>query len=1001
MATTQELKTKFTSLLQQMFQLDQPELDFGIYRIMHARKDDINRFIEQDLPKKITEAFAGFEGMDKQQVAKELEKAQQAAIAAGFDPSQSPKVKELEQQYNAKVDLTREEGEVYDALITFFNRYYDEGDFISRRIYKDGTYAIPYNGEEVVLHWANKGQYYIKSSENLRDYTFRLNPHDEQNPMRVHFKLVDAEAGASNNNKEAEGKNRVFVLRQSEEQPSWSEVSVKNGITETTELEIYFEFRAATENDWTETVKASATAAAKKKPPTQDHLRQIAVELLIGEDSNLPEKWRDPLSNSYVKANGETADYSLLQGQINNYTKANKFDYFIHKDLGKFLRQELDFYIKNELMRWEDIAANKANFAKLGPMFSKIEVIRQLGEAIITFLAQLEDFQKKLWLKKKFVTETQYCITLDRLQESPGLVEIALNNDAQRQEWIDLFNVDLAELDQLKANGVERVLEHTNYRFLLVDTKFFDAGFKNELLASIDDIDEQINGLLVNSENFQALNLIQDKFKEKVKCIYIDPPYNSGGNDFLYKDAYQNSSWLSMLYDRVIEAAKLLPEDGVVFIHIDDKDEENRVSHRLMTMVESIFGKNNYLDNLIWIKNTTHNDAKTFSHNHEYILAFAKNRSAAAEVHEMFRQNKPGYAEVMELVHGLNPEYPTIDEIQEKIRALYKEQTTAYKESVLAEGRAWNDEAKKSDPWKGIKQYNNAEYRDSRGNLVDESEAKDKGAKIWVYMRDNSSWPNAGSLTTAHKTEGDPDYRFYQPLHPITGKPCPAPKTGWRWRQTPNLEKPDTLSFEKLVEQNFIAFGEDELTTPRNKKFLHTVDTDVVKSTMPDYTDGEKELANVLGERGVFSNPKPTSIGRKLIEISTGYTDTVLDFFAGSGTSIQAVIQQNIVDEKARQFIGVEMGNHFDEILQKRVKKSLYSVHWKDGVAEQLNHISAFYKYIRLESYEDTLGNLALNRPDQIQSDMFNSQDPDMDSAREEYLLNYMLEVETRRHLSR
>jgi adenine-specific DNA-methyltransferase len=110
------------------------------------------------------------------------------------------------------VDIGALESEVYDHLFSFFRRYYSEGDFLAKRVYKPGVYAIPYEGEEVTLHWANKDQYYIKTSEYLRDYAFRLRPDDEQKPMRVHFRLADAVEGEHGNVKAAEGKDRVFIL---------------------------------------------------------------------------------------------------------------------------------------------------------------------------------------------------------------------------------------------------------------------------------------------------------------------------------------------------------------------------------------------------------------------------------------------------------------------------------------------------------------------------------------------------------------------------------------------------------------------------------------------------------------------------------------------------------------------------------------------------------------------------------------------------------------------
>src|SRR5690554_6804378 len=249
----QQRRQKFADLLREMFQLNQPELDFGLYRIMHARKDDINRFIEQDLPRLTQEAFSDFAGQDKAQIEEELIKARKAAEDAGFNADESPRVKALEEQMRAGFDLAREEGEVYDALLTFFGRYYSEGDFISRRVYKDGTYAIPYQGEEVVLHWANKDQYYIKSSEHLRDYTLLLNPSagEGEDKQRVHFKLVDATAGAKDNNKDTDDSKRQFIL--DAEQPFeliTGEPDAKGNIYQ--ELVCRFEFRTATINDWEE-----------------------------------------------------------------------------------------------------------------------------------------------------------------------------------------------------------------------------------------------------------------------------------------------------------------------------------------------------------------------------------------------------------------------------------------------------------------------------------------------------------------------------------------------------------------------------------------------------------------------------------------------------------------------------------------------------------------------------------------------------------------------------
>ncbi|MDO8692272.1 MAG: site-specific DNA-methyltransferase, partial [Dehalococcoidia bacterium] len=203
---------KLLALLKELFQLDQPDLDFGLYRIMHAKSGEVTQFLERDLLPQVKASFAQYQPADKAELLKELNEMKSGIEKAGMNPSDSPRVQELEKRIvDHAVDLSALEAEVYDHLYSFFRRYYSEGDFLSKRVYKAGVYAIPYEGEEVKLHWANADQYYIKTTEYLRDYTFRLRPDDDMNPMRVHFRLADAAEGEHGNAKPAEGRDRVFV----------------------------------------------------------------------------------------------------------------------------------------------------------------------------------------------------------------------------------------------------------------------------------------------------------------------------------------------------------------------------------------------------------------------------------------------------------------------------------------------------------------------------------------------------------------------------------------------------------------------------------------------------------------------------------------------------------------------------------------------------------------------------------------------------------------------
>lgn len=989
-------RQKFANLLRDMFQLNQPELDFGLYRIMHARKADIERFIDQDLPNITRKAFANFASSDKAELQKELEQAKKSAVDAGFNPEESPKVRELQKQLADNFDLAREEGEVYDALVTFFNRYYDEGDFLSRRVYKNGTYAIPYQGEEVVLHWANKDQYYIKSSETLRDYSFRLNTIAAQqggDPKRVHFKLVDADAGAQNNNKEADSSKRVFIL--DHEQPfEIIDGEPNEDGKRYPELQLRFVFRAATQDDWNATAAMQeeldkATAAAKKKPPVQGNLLVGAVNHLLAESSGLPAEWRTALNRDYSKANGDKADYSILQGQLNNYTKKNSFDYFIHKDLGGFLTRELDYYIKNELLDWDDLAALKHNPARLAPMLSKMEVIRQLGENIIAFLAQLENFQKKLWLKKKFVTETNYCITLDRLADHTNLLEQVFDNENQLADWQKLYALDLDKLDHdYEGLSWEAFLAKPEYRYLMLDTRHFDEAFKAQLLATIEDLDDQCDGLLVHSENFQALNLLQERYKEQVKCIYIDPPYNTGGDGFAYKDQYQHSSWKAMYFDRVEAVSKLMNDTSVFFTSINEieRDSVNFISR-------DIFGGDNHIEEIIWARDTVSNNSPLYSKSHEYIEVFSKNRKFLEDDDSIFRETRPGYFEVVELLNDLVGQAP--EEIENAVKKLYSNHKAEHLDSELKRGQTRED-AKRSDPWKGLYPYINVEYRDSQGRFVEWNGSIKKGASPWLWRKVEPSMPS-GKQSSTTKDSNHINYRYYEPYVEKLGRRFKAPKRGWAFPYSKDKNRP---SFCEYLEDSRIWFGEDDVT-PQQKYFLNEVKTVVSTSVIRQYSDGEPQLESMFGIKGLIQNPKPPMLINKLVSQVSRGPDFILDYFAGSGTTGHAVISLNREDNGQRKYILVEMGDYFATVLKPRIQKVVYADTWKAGnpVADKdgnMNGVSHCFKTIRLESYEDALGNLALNRQKGQQDLIDSSENSDLNAARQSYVMNYMLEVETR-----
>ncbi len=601
---------KFIEKLQEIFMMDYAELDFGIYRIMNQKREEINRFLEHDLLPQVKQALQGASGDADAAKKRMAEIEKQLGTDIDNLPDSIPMVgeyKKLKAQLAQGGSAEDMQGEVFSHLVTFFSRYYDGGDFISKRRYKDNTYAIPYNGEEVKLHWANSDQYYIKTSEYFRDYTFVL----PTSRRKVHFVLKDATT-EQNNNKAASNMERRFALYQPEDE---------NGhvleVTAEGDLNIYFTYELMPKTTKQKDLMGKALETVAPQVPAD------FAELLT---TKMPTK--------------DNADRTLLEKHLTDYTAKNSFDYFIHKDLGGFLSRELDFYIKNEVLHIDDLDAQHIN-----SQLTIVKAIKQVGQKIIQMLAQLENFQKKLWLKKKFVVQSDYCITLDRVPEK--LYPEIIANDAQRKEWIRLFAIDEIKGDLHKVGYSDPLtIEFLKQNpFLVLDTAFFDAKFKHWLVKSMENVDEQTNGLLINSENFQALELLQEKYSKGIKCAYYDPPYNTSEGSFVYKNSYQHSSWCSMLENRLSLTQPLLSSDGVNEVAIDDFEQPY-----LSGILDYIYGFDNRLGSLIVeIKPSGRTNDYFLATSHEYLLCYAKNyNEVTINFFPLSEEQKRAYSETTE-----------------------------------------------------------------------------------------------------------------------------------------------------------------------------------------------------------------------------------------------------------------------------------------------------------------------------------------------------------------
>ncbi|MEN3014389.1 MAG: site-specific DNA-methyltransferase, partial [Endomicrobiia bacterium] len=303
---------------------------------------------------------------------------------------------------------------------------------------------------------------------------------------------------------------------------------------------------------------------------------------------------------------------TILLYHLNRFTAKNTKDYFIHKDLKKFLTEQLEYFIKQEVLSLETLEEEKFLYKHI----TRAKVVKEIADTIICFLAQLEDFQKKLWEKKKFVLKTEYVITTDRIPEE--FYDEILRNKEQKKEWQELG----FELPQRK--------EELKSRKLPIDTKHFSLEFKEKLLEKLTeqtDLDDLLDGVLIKSENWQALNLLLEKYKEKIQTIYIDPPYNTGSDEFLYRDRYQHSSWLSMMENRLRLARELMKDDGVIFVSIANNANVYKESYKLGLLIDNIFEKR--FADLIWKRRSASGSyvITGITETHEYILCYGRSNS--------------------------------------------------------------------------------------------------------------------------------------------------------------------------------------------------------------------------------------------------------------------------------------------------------------------------------------------------------------------------------------
>ena len=312
---------------------------------------------------------------------------------------------------------------------------------------------------------------------------------------------------------------------------------------------------------------------------------------------------------------------ATLDKAMRLFGRQSEVDYFINKDAGGFLREQFDLWM------YQYVFKDETHWTE--PRIRQLQVLKDIAGKLITFIAQFEDELLRIWTKPKFVRNSHYVITLDRIAAREDGMEVLatfLKHDgikAQTAEWLELGIVgkDFNPKSITEGKGKDLALS-PEWRSLPLDTRHFDKSLEISLLVLFDDLDNQLDGRLIKSENWQALNTFKEKFNGRVKCCYIDPPYNTGDDEFIYEDSIRHSSWLAMMNARLNLANQWLCSSGSLFVQLNDF--EDGVAKCLLSQT---FGSDGFV-NRISVKTKSPSGFKTVNKgvfsSAEYIFLYSK-----------------------------------------------------------------------------------------------------------------------------------------------------------------------------------------------------------------------------------------------------------------------------------------------------------------------------------------------------------------------------------------
>lgn len=801
---------------------------------------------------------------------------------------------------------------IYKYILDFFALYYkwwDFGYFKSR--FDSFKYRIPYSWKDTEFTWSTKDSYFVKTK-------------DVENKIKVW--MLDTEIEFIKQDNEDKQDNKIEVIREEDKikvvfynwktNKKWQWKSISNDelktlkklLKEETGIELQIDDKEKQLlNDFLKKWWKDYFIHKNLKGFLQEELsyfvyqkiwleeyifiKKQSILNLVNEILDLQDKEvLDTKQEEVEKLFNEIQDTDDIYRYYENLQKIEKIVSLSQNSewekikLNKFLDFQRFKKLKNDLETKLDNLKTILDWN----VKDNIKVFNEIMNSFIDKLSEIEEIKKLIWTTKRNVLKSDYVVSIDRILQAGWSKEFIL--DLITEEQIKEWKNELKLVDEnFKKN--EDIFENEKYKFLPIDTKYLDEETKFKLLSLFDNIEEKLDWLLIKSENFQALNTLLEKYKEQVKTIYIDPPYNTWNDGFVYKDNYNHSSWLSMMENRLNLAKEWMREDWVIFTSIWKDEFLNQEK-----LFENIFVKDlhltikkkpNYTMGDQWISNITDFISvwykKEFTKKGKNIKPIYKDKNWMFVLRNLILRTDMMYTWMKNTTENFN-EYIYLIEFDFDCD---KEDKLANKNKKLCKVKLWN-KIKYKVPKK-------------RRFMLKKEELYDLIKKWNIYY----DWKEL------YFKEYNPDY----------------------------ISK---YAFSKVLTKDLLD----------NKFFYNQYWT---KSVLEIFWYDIKWT------------PKPIELIKFLINtFSDGANSIILDFFAWSWTTADAVIRLNQEDWWNRKFILTELNHYFDTIIIPRIKKVSFWSEWKiwkpDFSNKDWKQSWIFFKYSYLDQYENILENLDLSQ---------------------------------------